>query len=81
MTKINPGNLLYEKRIPERPVSPKMSLYLNEDNTHLCVKIGICRQHFRQNNPESVIYSSKLDFEKKLKKCLEKIGSKIKQQG
>ena len=41
MTKINPRNFLNKKRIPERPVSLKMSLHLNEDNTHLFVKIGI----------------------------------------
>ena len=41
MTKINPRNFLNEKRIPERPVSLRMSLHLNEDNTHLSVKIGM----------------------------------------
>ena len=41
MSKINPRNFLNKKRIPERPVSLKMSLHLNEDNTHLLVKSGI----------------------------------------
>ena len=41
MSKINPRNFLNKKRIPERPVSLKMSLHINEDNTHLSVKIGM----------------------------------------
>ena len=61
MKKINPGNFLNEKRIPERPVSLKMSLHLNEDNTHLSVKIGIHKRHFCQNLESVLNRRNKLD--------------------